>query len=155
MRIGHGYDVHRLAEGRKCIRCGVIIPSDSGPDGHSDADVPVHALIDALLGAAALGDIGTMFPDDDDRWLGADSIGLLKTVCGRLHECGYSLVNADITIIAQQPKLSPYIQEMRERVAEAVCADISKISVKATTEEGLGFTGDGSGIAAHAVVLID
>lgn len=155
MRIGHGYDVHRLAEGRKCILCGVYIPSDFGPDGHSDADVPVHALMDALLGAAAMGDIGMMFPDDDDRWLGADSIEMLKTVCGCLHGCGYSLVNADITIIAQRPKLSPFIQKMRERVAEAVCADISQISIKATTEEGLGFTGDGSGIAAHAVVLID
>ena len=155
MRIGHGYDVHRLAEGRRCILCGVNIPSDFGPDGHSDADVPVHALMDALLGAAAMGDIGMMFPDDDDRWLGADSIEMLKTVCGRLRGCGYSLVNADITIIAQRPKLSPFIQKMREKVAEALCADISKINIKATTEEGLGFTGDGSGIAAHAVVLID
>ena len=155
MRIGHGYDVHRLAEGRDCVLCGIKIPFPSGPAGHSDADVPTHALMDALLGAAALGDIGMMFPDDDDRWLDADSMTMLGKVCERLRGCGYSLVNADITIIAQRPKLSPYISQMRARIAEAAGADISQISVKATTEEGLGFTGDGSGIAAHAVVLIE
>ena len=155
MRIGHGYDVHRLKEGRACILCGVHIPSDFGPDGHSDADVPIHALCDALLGAAALGDIGAMFPDTDDRWLGADSMELLRLVYKRLKENGYRLVNADITIIAQKPKLSPYISEMRSKTAKALDADISQISVKATTEEGLGFTGNGSGISAHAVVLIE
>ncbi len=155
MRIGHGYDVHRLAEGRRCVLCGVLIPSDKGPDGHSDADVPAHALMDALLGAAALGDIGNMFPDNDERWHGADSMYMLGAVCERLRSCGYSLVNADITIIAQKPKLSPYIHEMRKRIAEATSSEVSQISVKATTEEGLGFTGDGSGIAAHAVVLIE
>ena len=155
MRIGHGYDVHRLKEGRACILCGVRIPSSFGPDGHSDADVPIHALSDALLGAAALGDIGAMFPDTDDRWLGADSMKLLRLAYKCLNENGYQLVNADITVIAQRPKLSPFIGEMRSAVAGALACDVSQISVKATTEEGLGFTGDGSGIAAHAVVLID
>jgi len=154
LRIGHGYDVHRLTEGRPCILCGVTVPHFCGPDGHSDADVPVHALIDAMLGAAALGDIGAMFPDTDLRWKGADSIHLLELAYSRVKALGYSLGNADITIIAQTPKLSPYIQAMRERLSSVLSADISAISVKATTEEGLGITGSGSAIAAHAVVLL-
>lgn len=155
MRIGHGYDVHRLVEGRKLILGGVDIPYEKGLDGHSDADVLVHALMDAMLGAAALGDIGKLFPDSDDAFLGADSIELLKKVSTALQEKGYSLVNADCTVIAQRPKLAPYIEEMRERIAEAAGVDAGCISVKATTEEKLGFTGEGLGIAAHAVVLID
>lgn len=155
MRIGHGYDVHRLAEGRKLILGGVDIPYEKGLDGHSDADVLVHALMDAMLGAAALGDIGRLFPDSDDAFLGADSLELLKKVTAALHEKGYSLVNADCTVIAQRPKLAPYIEEMRARIAEAAGVDAGCISVKATTEEKLGFTGEGLGIAAHAVVLIE
>lgn len=155
MRIGHGYDVHRFKEGRPCILCGVNIPSSIGPDGHSDADVAAHALMDALLGAAALGDIGRMFPDSDSKYKGISSMLLLAEVCGCLKENGFSLVNADITIIAQKPKISPYIEEMRSKLAEVMGASAAAINVKATTEEGLGFTGSGEGIAAHAVVLID
>jgi len=155
MRIGHGYDVHRMKAGRACVLCGVTVPYDSGPDGHSDADVPAHALMDALLGAAALGDIGRMFPDTDESLRGADSMELLAAVYARIRGEGCSLVNADITIIAQRPKLSPFIPAMRARVADVLGVEPSQISVKATTEEGLGFTGDCSGIAAHAVVLID
>ena len=155
MRIGHGYDVHRLAEGRRLILGGVEIPYEKGLDGHSDADVLTHAVMDALLGAAALGDIGKLFPDTDDRYLGADSIELLRAVNVALAEHGWRLGNLDATVIAQRPKLAPYIDQMRARIAAALGADISAVSVKATTEEHLGFTGDGSGIAAHAVCLIE
>ncbi len=155
MRIGHGYDVHKLVENRKLILGGVYIPYDKGLLGHSDADVLAHALMDALLGAAALGDIGGLFPDNDDAYLGADSIELLKKVIALLREHGYVLVNADCTIIAQSPKLKPYIDDMRSTLAEAMGAELDSVSVKATTEEHLGFTGEGLGIAAHAVVLID
>ena len=155
MRIGHGYDVHRLAEGRRLILGGVEIPYEKGLDGHSDADVLTHAVMDALLGAAALGDIGKLFPDTDDRYLGADSIELLRAVNVALAEHGWRLGNLDATVIAQRPKLAPYIDQMRARIAAALGADISAVSVKATTEERLGFTGDGSGIAAHAVCLIE
>ena len=155
MRIGHGYDVHRLVDGRKLILGGVEIPYEKGLDGHSDADVLTHAVMDALLGAAALGDIGKRFPDTDDRYLGADSIELLRAVNVALAEHGWRLGNLDATVIAQRPKLAPYIDQMRARIAAALDADISAVSVKATTEERLGFTGDGSGIAAHAVCLIE
>lgn len=154
MRIGHGYDVHRLEEGRKLILGGVDIPYSLGLDGHSDADVLTHALMDALLGAAAMGDIGKLFPDNDDRFLGADSIELLKIVCERLSDKGYAVGNVDCTVIAQKPKLAPFIDEMRTRLANAMKVDVDAVSVKATTEEKLGFTGEGLGIAAHAVVLI-
>ena len=155
MRIGHGYDVHRLVEGRKLILGGVEIPFEKGLDGHSDADVLVHAVMDALLGAAALGDIGKLFPDNDERYLGADSIGLLKTVRTVLEEHGWKLSNLDATVIAQRPKLAPYIQQMREILAQAMGTELDRVSVKATTEEKLGFTGEGLGIAAHAVALIE
>ena len=155
MRIGHGYDVHRLVEGRKLILGGVEIPFEKGLDGHSDADVLVHAVMDALLGAAALGDIGKLFPDNDERYLGADSIGLLKTVRTVLEEHGWKLSNLDATVIAQRPKLAPYIDTMRKRIADALETDAENGSVKATTEERLGFTGSGEGIAAHAVCLIE
>ena len=155
MRIGHGYDVHRLAEDRALILGGVRIPFEKGLLGHSDADVLLHALMDAMLGAAALGDIGKHFPDSDARWEGADSMQLLREVKRLLGEAGYTLVNADCTILAQRPKLAPYIAQMRSGIAGALGTDPDTISVKATTEEGLGFTGDGSGIAAHAVVLIE
>ncbi len=155
MRVGHGYDVHRLVEGRKLILGGVEIPWEKGLLGHSDADVLLHALMDAILGAAALGDIGQHFPDSDERYAGADSLRLLTEVARLLNEAGYRLVNADCTILAQRPKLMPHIPQMRANIARALEADVDAISVKATTEEGLGFTGDGSGIAAHAVVLIE
>lgn len=154
MRIGYGYDVHKLKQGRKCILCGVEINCDFGPDGHSDADVPVHALIDAMLGALALGDIGTLFPDTDNKWQGADSIELLKLAYAQIKEQGYSLGNADITIVLQAPKIMPYIEQMRMSLSKALETDISNISVKATTEEKLGFTGDGSGMSSSAVVLL-
>ncbi|MCR4606574.1 MAG: 2-C-methyl-D-erythritol 2,4-cyclodiphosphate synthase [Oscillospiraceae bacterium] len=155
MRIGHGYDVHRLTEGRKLILGGVNIPYEKGLDGHSDADVLIHALMDALLGAAAKGDIGKLFPDNDDHFLGADSIELLKKVVRIITELGYKISNTDCTVIAQKPRLAPYIEQMRENIAEALQIPIECISVKATTEEGLGFTGEGKGIAAHAVVLLE
>ena len=155
MRIGHGYDVHRLTENRKLILGGVEIPYEKGLLGHSDADVLVHALMDAMLGAAALGDIGKLFPDNDDAYLGADSLVLLKKVSDLIREHGYTLSNADCTVIAQRPRLSPFIDEMRKRVAEAAGVEVGRISVKATTEEKLGFTGEGLGIAAHAVVLLE
>ena len=154
MRIGYGYDVHRLKPRRRCILCGVEVPYDFGPDGHSDADVPVHALMDALLGAVALGDIGKHFPDTDEKWKDADSIEMLKITCALVKAKGYVLVNADITIVAEQPRLSPYIDQMRSVIADAIGVDLMDISVKATTEEKLGFTGDGSGIASLAVVLL-
>ena len=155
MRIGHGYDVHKLVEGRKLILGGVEIPYEKGLLGHSDADVLTHALMDALLGAAALGDIGGLFPDNDDAYLGADSIELLKTVARLLHDKGYGVVNVDCTVIAQRPKLKSYIESMRQVLASAMGVERGAVSVKATTEEHLGFTGEGLGIAAHAVVLIN
>ena len=154
MRIGHGYDVHRLVEGRKLILGGVEIPWEKGLLGHSDADVLTHALMDALLGAAALGDIGKLFPDKDPAWEGADSIELLKQVSALLRERGYSVSNVDCTVIAQRPKLAPHIPAMRQRLAAAMGLETDRVSVKATTEEGLGFSGEGLGIAAHAVALI-
>ena len=154
MRIGHGYDVHRLVEGRALILGGVNIEYKKGLLGHSDADVLVHAIMDALLGAAALGDIGKLFPDNDPRYSGADSLMLLKEVVRVLHDAGHEIENIDATVIAQAPKLSPHIDEMRKNIAAAAGVNISQISVKATTEEGLGFSGSGEGIAAHAVALI-
>ena len=153
MRIGHGYDVHKLVESRKLILGGVCIPFDKGLDGHSDADVLLHALMDALLGALALGDIGHLFPDSDDAYLGADSLELLEIVGEKIKP--NVLCNADCTVICQRPKLAPYIDIMRKNIADALSVDVSKISVKATTEEKLGFTGEGLGIAAHAVVLLE
>ena len=155
MRIGHGYDVHRLVEGRSLILGGVRIPFEKGLDGHSDADVLTHAVMDALLGAAAMGDIGKLFPDTDDRYLGADSIALLREVDRRLTETGYRLGNLDVTVIAQRPKLAPYINLMRQNLAAALRTELQNVSVKATTEEHLGFTGSGEGIAAHAVCLLE
>ncbi len=155
MRIGHGYDVHRLVEGRKCIIGGVDIPYDKGLLGHSDADVLTHAIMDALLGALALGDIGKLFPDTSEEFSGADSIMLLHRVSDVVRDAGYRVVNIDSTVVAQAPKLSPYIDKMREKLALTLDTDISNISVKATTEENLGFTGQGLGISAHAVCLIE
>ena len=155
MRIGHGYDVHRLVTGRTLILGGVTIPFEKGLDGHSDADVLVHAVMDALLGAAAMGDIGKLFPDNDDRYLGADSLELLREVSRRLAEAGYRLSNLDATVIAQRPKLAPYIGQMRQNIADALQTGVCAVSVKATTEEHLGFTGSGDGIASHAVCLIE
>ncbi len=153
-RIGQGYDVHRLVKGRRLILGGVEIPHDSGLYGHSDADVLTHALIDALLGAAALGDIGKLFPDTSAEYKDISSILLLKRVIGRIHDLGYIVGNADMTILAQRPKLAGYIDSMRENIARALCTDVSNVSVKATTEEGMGFTGSGEGMAAQAVVLL-
>ncbi|MGN1132955.1 MAG: 2-C-methyl-D-erythritol 2,4-cyclodiphosphate synthase [Oscillospiraceae bacterium] len=155
MRIGHGYDVHRLTEGRKLILGGVEIPYEKGLSGHSDADVLVHAIMDSLLGAAALGDIGKLFPDNDEKYKGADSIGLLKKVVEVLRERGYTIGNIDSTVVAQQPKLAGYIEQMRKNIANACGVDTAYVSVKATTEEKLGFTGDGSGISATAVCIIE
>ena len=154
MRIGHGYDVHRLVEGRKLILGGVEIPYEKGLLGHSDADVLAHAVMDSLLGAAALGDIGKLFPDSDSKYLGADSLNLLKQVCLLLKEKKYHIENIDATVLAQKPKLMDYLPEMRENMAKACGISVDCISVKATTEEGLGFTGALEGIAAHAVSLI-
>jgi len=154
MRIGHGYDVHRLVEGRDLYLCGQKISYEKGLLGHSDADVALHALMDAMLGALALGDIGTHFPDTDPKYKGADSKKLLKAVYQLILEQGYTLGNADITIIAQAPKLKPFIPAMRECIAEILQCDISRISVKATTEERLGFTGNGEGISTHCVCLL-
>ena len=155
MRIGHGYDVHKLVEGRKLILGGIEIPYEKGLLGHSDADVLTHALMDALLGAAALGDIGKLFPDNDPDYAGADSVELLKKVCAVITEAGYRVGNVDCTVIAQRPKLAPYIPAMREKLAKAMSVDVSRVSVKATTEEHLGFTGEGLGIAAHSVALLE
>ena len=155
MRIGHGYDVHKFAENRPLILGGVNIPYEYGLLGHSDADVLLHAIMDALLGAAALGDIGKLFPDNDDAFLNADSIELLKKVVNVLCENGYKIVNIDSTVIAQKPKLKDYIDRMRANIAFACKAEIGQISVKATTEEGLGFTGKMQGISAHAVCIIE
>lgn len=155
MRIGHGYDVHRLVRGRDLIIGGVKIDYEFGLLGHSDADVLTHAIMDALLGAAALGDIGKHFPDSDPAYAGADSLALAKNVSALLRSNGYRIINVDSTVLAQRPKLAPFIPIMRERLAAALGVSIDDVSVKATTEEGLGFTGSGEGIAAHAVCLIE
>ncbi|MBQ7580293.1 MAG: 2-C-methyl-D-erythritol 2,4-cyclodiphosphate synthase [Clostridia bacterium] len=155
MRIGHGYDVHKLIENRKLILGGVEIPYEKGLLGHSDADVLLHAISDAILGAAARGDIGKLFPDTDDRYLGADSLEMLKQVVATVKKDGFFVSNVDSTVIAQSPKLSGYIDDMRSNIAAACGIDLSRVSVKATTEERLGFTGEGLGIAAHAVVLLE
>lgn len=154
MRIGHGYDVHKLTEGRRLILGGIDIPYEKGLLGHSDADVLLHAISDALLGAAALGDIGKHFPPDDPAFLDADSLKLLMRVNELIGERGYVVGNVDATIIAQKPKLLPYIEQMRENIAAALSVSVDCVSVKATTEEKLGFTGSGEGMAAHAVALI-
>ena len=155
MRIGHGYDVHRLVEDRKCIIGGVDIPYAKGLLGHSDADVLLHAVMDAVLGAMAAGDIGKLFPDNDPAYAGADSLVLTRRVAEVMAERGYRLGNVDATVIAQAPKLAPHIPAMRAHIAEAFGVSVDRVSVKATTEEHLGFTGAGEGIAAHAVCLID
>ena len=154
MRIGHGYDVHRLVECRDLILGGVTIPYEKGLLGHSDADVLLHAVMDALLGAAALGDIGKLFPDTDMQYKGISSMILLETVGQRIREAGYQVGNIDVTMIAQKPKLKDYIPQMRENIAAALGTQVSRVNVKATTEEHLGFTGDGSGMACHAVCLL-
>lgn len=154
MRIGHGYDVHKLVEGRKLILGGVDIPFELGLLGHSDADVLTHAVMDALLGAACLGDIGQHFPDSDPAYAGADSLELLRSVAGLLQASGYRVGNVDATLLAQAPKLAPHISQMRQNLAQAMGVEVDQISVKATTEEGLGFTGARQGIAAHAVALL-
>lgn len=155
LRIGHGYDVHKLAENRKLIIGGVEITYEKGLLGHSDADVLLHAISDALLGAAALGDIGCLFPDNDEKYKGADSLVLLREVVHTVKENGFSVVNIDATLLAQKPKMRPYIDEMRKNIASACGIPFEFVSVKATTEEGLGFTGSGEGMAAHAVCLIE
>lgn len=154
MRIGQGYDVHRLTENRDLIIGGVNIPWERGLLGHSDADVLVHAIMDALLGAAAMGDIGQHFPDNDPVYAGADSLQLLQCVCGKLQDAGFSVENVDATVIAQRPKLMPHIPQMRQNIASAMGVELSQVNVKATTEERLGFTGREEGIAAMAVALL-
>ena len=155
MRIGHGYDVHRLVEGRDLILGGVKIPYEKGLLGHSDADVLLHAVADALLGAAALGDIGKLFPDNDPAYKGADSLRLAEAVIREISSRGWKIVNIDATVLAQAPKLAPHIPQMRENLARALQTEVDAISVKATTEEKLGFTGEKLGIAAHAVCLLE
>lgn len=155
MRIGHGYDVHRLVEGRKLILGGVEIPYVLGLDGHSDADVLLHAVSDALLGAAALRDIGVLFPDNDPKFKGISSMLLLEEVVRRIHEKGFRVGNIDVTMLAQRPKLKDYIPQMKENLAKVLCVDADRVNVKATTEEGLGFTGSGEGMACHAVCLLE
>ena len=155
LRIGHGYDVHRLCEGRALILGGVNIPYERGLLGHSDADVLTHAVIDALLGAAGLGDIGALFPDTDDAYKGADSLVLLRCAVDSLKKAGFLVVNVDATLVAQAPKIAPYKEKMRQNIANAIGIDTSRMNVKATTEEKLGFTGDGSGMSAYAVALIE
>lgn len=155
VRIGHGYDVHKLVRGRKLILGGVEIEHEKGLLGHSDADVLTHAVCDALLGAAALGDIGKLFPDSDEKYSGADSIGLLQQVVKILNDSGFCVVNIDSTVVAQKPKLSAFTDSMRANISRACGVDISCVSVKATTEEGLGFSGEEAGMAAHAVALIE
>lgn len=154
IRIGHGYDAHRLSEGGSLILGGVKIPHHLGLVGHSDADVLSHAITDALLGAAALGDIGRHFPDTDEKFKGVSSLELLRKVCGMIRDNGFQIQNIDSTIVAQSPKMAPFLPEMQKNIASVCSVDVSKISVKATTEEGLGFTGSNLGIAAHAVCLI-
>lgn len=155
LRIGHGYDVHRLVEGRRLILGGVDIPWEKGLLGHSDADVLVHAVMDALSGAARLGDIGKLFPDTDPAYAGISSVKLLTEVGRLLKKKGYTVVNIDATLLAQAPKVGPYRQEMALNIANALHIEVEQVNIKATTEEGLGFTGDGSGMAAHAVVLLE
>ena len=155
MRIGHGYDVHRLVEGRELILGGVHIPFEKGLLGHSDADVLLHAVSDALLGAAGLGDIGVHFPDTDPAYKGADSMKLLACVVEKIHIAGYKIGNVDITMIAQKPKLKEYIPQMRQNIARTLQVEETRVNVKATTEEHLGFTGDGSGMSCHAVCLLE
>lgn len=155
IRIGHGYDVHRLVPDRKLILGGVEIPHETGLLGHSDADVLTHAIMDSLLGAAALGDIGKMFPDSDPAYLGADSLRLATAVVERIEKAGFKIGNVDATVIAQAPKLSPHIERMRENLARILRVELSQINIKATTEEKLGFTGEKLGIAAHAVCLLE
>ncbi len=155
MRIGHGYDVHRLVEGRKLILGGVNVPYELGLDGHSDADVLLHAVMDALLGAAAMGDIGGLFPDNDPKYKGIDSMLLMEEVVRRIFEKGFRLGNLDVTMIAQRPKLKPYIPQIIEKLARVLSVDPSRINVKATTEEHLGFTGRGEGMSCHAVCLLE
>ena len=155
MRIGHGYDVHRLVEGRPLILGGVNIPYEKGLLGHSDADVLLHAVSDALLGAAGLGDIGKHFPDTDPQYKGADSLELLRVVALRVKEAGYRVSNIDVTMIAQRPKLRPHIETMEQNIASAVGIDAGRVNVKATTEEQLGFTGTGEGMSCHAVCLLE
>ncbi|MGD0476025.1 MAG: 2-C-methyl-D-erythritol 2,4-cyclodiphosphate synthase [Candidatus Velthaea sp.] len=153
-RVGHGFDVHRLVEGRPFILGGVTIPHETGPLGHSDADVLAHAISDALLGACALGDLGGHFPDTDPQWKGADSMRLLGAVHELTVRHGFTLANVDATVVVQKPKLAPFLDDIRERIAEVLAVDIGRVSVKAKTSEGLGYTGDGSGIAAYAVALV-
>ena len=155
MRIGHGYDVHRLVPDRKLILGGVEIPHETGLLGHSDADVLVHAVMDALLGAAAIGDIGKLFPDNDPAYKGADSMRLAEEVVAKITEAGWRVGNVDVTVIAQAPKLAPHIAQMRTNLAAALQVDLSQVNIKATTEEKLGFTGEKLGIAAHAVCLLE
>ena len=155
MRIGHGYDVHRLVEGRDLILGGMRVAYEKGLDGHSDADVLVHAVMDALLGAAGLGDIGKLFPDNDPQYKGISSMKLLKVVRQRIEEKGYRISNIDVTMIAQKPKLRPYIPQMEMNSAVMLGIDGDRVNIKATTEEHLGFTGDGSGMACHAVCLLE
>ena len=155
VRIGHGYDVHRLVEGRKLILGGVEIPYERGLLGHSDADVLTHAVMDALLGACALGDIGHLFPDSDPAYAGADSLRLLDEVMSRLHAQGFRVGNVDATVLAQAPKLAPHLPAIRRNLADRLQVPLSRVSVKATTEESLGFTGAGEGMAAHAVCLVE
>lgn len=154
IRIGHGYDVHRLVNGRKLILGGVEIPYEKGLDGHSDADVLLHAICDAIIGALSLGDIGKLYPDNDDKFLNINSRILLKDVAKRMAEAGYIMGNVDATVIAQSPKLSPYIDQMKKNIAEDLSTNEQNVNVKATTEEHLGFTGRGEGISAHAVCII-
>ena len=155
LRIGHGYDVHRLVENRPLILGGVTVPYELGLDGHSDADVLIHAVMDALLGAAALGDIGQLVPDNDDAFLNISSLLLLQRVAEKLAENGYQVVNVDATLIAQRPKVGPYRMAMRENLARVLGVTVEQVNVKATTEEHLGFTGEGLGMSAHAVVLLE
>ena len=155
MRIGHGYDIHRLVAGRPLVLGGVVVPSDLGLAGHSDADVLTHAVIDALLGAAALGDIGAHFPDTDEAWRGADSLDLLRTVVERLGAAGFRISNVDATVVLERPKLRDHIDTMRAGLAAAMSVDVGRVSVKATTGEGMGFVGTGEGAAAHAVALVE
>ncbi len=154
MRIGHGYDAHRLVEGRRLVLGGVEIPFEKGLLGHSDADVLLHALADALLGAAALGDIGHLFPDSDPATEGIDSRVILRAAVKAVREAGFGIENCDVTVIAQRPKLAPYLDEMRRNIADDLQVDISRVSVKATTEERMGFTGEGEGMSCHAVALL-
>lgn len=155
LRIGHGYDVHRLAEDRKLILGGVIIPYEKGLLGHSDADVLLHAVMDALLGAAAFGDIGNLFPDSAEEFYNISSLTLLHRVANLLRGEGYAVVNLDATLLAQAPKIAPYRDQMRSNIADALDIDVSRVSVKATTEEGLGFTGEKLGMAAHAIAMLE